>query len=500
MQVLARKSPNILMFMSDNQPAELLGCYGNDEIHTPHLDRLAHDGIRFDNAFCVNAMCSPCRASVLTGLMPSQHGIHTWLDDGVMDRWPDKWNAIGEFRSFPVVLKEHGYLTALIGKYHLGMPFEPQNGFDHWVTFPHGHTLDFYNNTVIEGDERTIFEGHSVDYFTEKSVAFLDAYDRKAEAPFFLFVPYNGPYGHWPAVKGPAHNRFAHLYDQTEMRSVPREGLSKETIDRFLQRLDEYTTAGDFAYHLRIPNDLETLRNYYSQMSMVDDGVGRILEALGRNGLSDDTLVVYTADHGFSLGHNGFWGHGQATWPSNAHHAAFNIPLLVARHGYIEPAQTCPALTSQLDLFATLLDYIGIDAANLNGRSDSRSFARRLKGEAHAWRDAVFMEQEETRAIRTARWLYMKRFKGAARHRLDDEMYDLANDPKEKTNLVGTPEYADTATALSERITAFFDGHSDPRYDLWKGGTTKSNSDKPWLWKDAWGDRWAPDFGPSVRE
>ena len=101
------KRPNILMFMSDNQPAELLGCYGNDEIHTPHIDQIAASGIQFDNAFCVNAMCSPCRASVLTGLMPSQHGIHTWLDDRIMESWPDKWNAIGEYKSFPTILKQH---------------------------------------------------------------------------------------------------------------------------------------------------------------------------------------------------------------------------------------------------------------------------------------------------------------------------------------------------------------------------------------------------------
>jgi arylsulfatase A-like enzyme len=492
---LKRERPNILIFMSDNQPAELLGCYGNDEVHTPHLDELAAGGMRFNNAFCVNAMCSPCRASVLTGLMPSQHGIHTWLDDGVMEAWPDKWNAIGEFRSFPTVLKEQGYLTALIGKYHLGVPFEPQNGFDHWITFPHGHTLDFHNISMIDGDERYVFEGHSVDYFTQKSVEFLDAYDDKAGAPFFLFVPYNGPYGHWPAVKGPADNRFAHLYDETEMYSVPREGLSKETIDRFMRRTHEYTREADYAYHLRIPNDLETLRNYFSQMSMVDDGVGRVVDALRRNDLSENTLVVYTADHGYSLGHNGFWGHGQSTWPSNMHHAAFNIPLIVARRDHIEAAQVRGDLTSQLDLFATLLDYIGLDTAKLIGKSDSRSFAPLLNGNPCTWRDAVFMEQEETRAIRTAQWLHMMRFRGSAEHPLEDEMYDLVKDPKEKNNLAKDPSHADIASGLSQRITAFFDAHSDPRYDLWKGGTAKSNSDAPWLWKAAWGEDWEPNFG-----
>ena len=112
--------PNILMIMTDNQPADMLGCYGNDEVLTPHIDQLAATGTRFSNAFCVNAMCSPCRASVLTGLMPSAHGVHTWLDDGLASEWPEGWNAIGEFATLPGQLKSTGYSTALIGKYHLG--------------------------------------------------------------------------------------------------------------------------------------------------------------------------------------------------------------------------------------------------------------------------------------------------------------------------------------------------------------------------------------------
>ena len=115
--------PNILMIMTDNQPADMLGCYGNDEVLTPHIDQLATTGTRFSNAFCVNAMCSPCRASVLTGLMPSAHGVHTWLDDGLASEWPEDWNAIGEFATLPGQLKSAGYSTALIGKYHLGQPW-----------------------------------------------------------------------------------------------------------------------------------------------------------------------------------------------------------------------------------------------------------------------------------------------------------------------------------------------------------------------------------------
>lgn len=168
-----RTRPNIVLIMSDNHSADLLGCYGNPEISTPHLDQLASDGARFDNAFCVNAMCSPCRASVLTGLMPSQHGVHTWIDDRRMATWPDNWNALDGIDTIPEILGRNGYRTALVGKYHLGSPFQPQNGFDHWVTFPHGHTRDFWGNTVIDNGKQYVYEGHSVDYFTEKAVEYI---------------------------------------------------------------------------------------------------------------------------------------------------------------------------------------------------------------------------------------------------------------------------------------------------------------------------------------
>jgi arylsulfatase A-like enzyme len=222
------------------------------------------------------------------------------------------------------------------------------------------------------------------------------------------------------------------------------------------------------------------------------------MQALEGNDLDEETLVIYTADHGYSLGHNGFWGHGQATWPANMHRAAFNVPLIASRPAHIEPAQKCDELVSQLDLFATLLDYIGIESDNLNGNSDSQNFSPYLKGEPSQWRDAIFMEQEETRAIRTAKWLYMKRFRTNAAHPLEDELYDLENDPMEKKNLIDDADFSEIATELSERIESFFNRHSDERYDLWHGGTTKSNSDKPWFWKEAWGPDWEPDFGRQV--
>lgn len=474
--------------------AEMLGCYGNDEIHSPNLDRFAQQGIQFENAFCVNAMCSPCRASVLTGLMPSQHGIHTWLDDRIMDRWPHGWNAIGEFSTLPEILRANGYDTALIGKYHLGDPSAAQNGFDHWVTFPVGHTRSFWNNNVIENGTTYTYPGHTVDYFTEKAVEYICTYDTSEERPFFLFLTYNAPYGHWPSVQGPARNRFAGLYDQCEMNSIPREGVSKHAIERFLLR--RYATGGgiDYSAHLRMPNDLTTLRNYFSQMTMVDDGVGQVLETLHDQGLDEDTLVIYTCDHGFSLGHNGYWGHGQATWPANAHRASYHIPLLIRHNGEIGVGQKSERMISQIDLFATILEYAGLgQAANID-QSCSRNFTPMLRAKPLDWENEVFIEQEELRAIRTPQWLYMKRFAASQAYPFEDELYDLAHDPLEKSNLISIEEYDAVAQSLRTRIDDFFRQFSLPEYDLWTGGSTKSNTDKPWLWQDAWGKTWKPVF------
>ncbi len=483
--------PNILMFMTDNQPAELLGCYGNAEIHTPHIDAFAADAFQFDNAFCVNGMCSPCRASVMTGLMPSQHGIHTWIDDRLRDRWPENWNALDEFRTLPAILADNGYKTALIGKYHMGAPENPQNGFQHWVTSPHGHVTDFWNGTYIENGQMQHYEGHSVDYFTDKTIEYLEG--ASTNEPFFAFVPYNAPYGHWPALKGRAKNRFRDFYDSVDMHSIPREGINENAIARFLRKAADSVGGIDHSSELRIPNDLETLRNYFSEMSMVDDGVGRVLDTLKRLDIYEDTLIIYTTDHGFSLGHHGIWGHSQATLPSNAHRATFSIPLIF-RHGDRMLKTKEATHVSQIDLFPTILELAGIEPDGHNDNSAATSFADALRSGKFDKDDAVFMEQEETRAIRTPEWLYKRRFQLAPKPPYPDELYDLKNDPLEKVNLVDKEEYADIANGLIQRIDAFFGNHAEPRYDLWNGGMPQSNSDKPWLWKEAWGADWEASF------
>ena len=149
---------------------------------------------------------------------------------------------------------------------------------------------------------------------------------------------------------------------------------------------------------------------------------------------------------------------------------------------------------SQIDLFPTLLELANIDPQGHNDNSAARSFAKSLTTGEFEKNDEVFLEQEETRAIRTPSWLYKRRFQQAPNPPYPDELYDLTNDPLEKTNLVDDPQYAEISDELIRKIERFFGQYSDPKYDLWNGGAPQSNSDKPWLWKEAWGDDWAAGF------
>ena len=143
--------PNILFIMTDNQSSWTLGCYGNEEIRTPHIDQLASEGVLCKNAYCINSVCSPSRATYLTGLIPSQHGVHCYLggEDPDAQMGPEAYCTIGEFANLPRLLSESGYNCGLSGKWHLGDSLHPQQGFSYWFTKPKGHTSTFYDAEAI---------------------------------------------------------------------------------------------------------------------------------------------------------------------------------------------------------------------------------------------------------------------------------------------------------------------------------------------------------------
>ena len=474
--------PNVILIFTDNQQAKTLGCYGNSEVMTPNLDRLARQGMRFNNAFCVNAFCSPCRASALTGQLPSQHGVHSWIDDRNSQDWPKGWHALGRSSTLPQELQSIGYTTGLFGKYHLGDAMTKPLGWDRWVSMADGHVRSFYKNRICEDGEIYEQQGHSVDFFTDKAIDYV----RAATKPYFAYIPFPAPYGHWPATNDGNRNRHATNYDDCPMNSIPREGLSAEAVKNFEMINSQSSHDLDFSMLMCTPNHLPTLRNYYSQISMIDEAVGRIMDA------APDALIIFTADHGLSLGHHGFWGHGGATFPSNLHRAAHSIPLIISQVGKIKAHQTSDAMVSNMDLFSTIIELAGGDPSPA---LPSRSLATELeeKDSPHLFNE-VYSEQEETRVLRTQDWVMFKRFKGDNAPDLPDALYASKLDPNECLNLVDDPDHQGIVAELSARIDLYFDEYAKPHADIWKGGRPIQNSMLKPYWQSIWGREWEPTY------
>jgi len=504
------KQPNLLIIIVDNQWAGALGCYGNTEHRTPHLDRLAHQGMRFSHGFCTNALCSPTRASVLTGLMPSQHGVHEPFNDD-LSYLPEDWVAIREFRTLPLTLANRGYHTALVGKWHLGQFAKPALGFEHWVTFPKGHTTDFYDNHVIDnGKEYDVKGRHLVDFWAEKASDYLDSYDD--DAPFFLYVGFNGPYTMSPTAFGPDHrNPFYKDYEGQEFKQL-QEHIHEKLLAFITEPFDPHAdpeldstdpmgmlkalNAEVFDY-VRMHNDPSSRANIAAQNAMVDHGVGVIMEALKRNKLEEDTLVLYLSDHGLPYGHHGWWTAGLG-FPQVMYDQNINIPLIMRHTGAIEPNRVPDLMVSEVDLMPTLLDYLEFGDVEI-ADTPGRNFAPLLRGEPLAgWAQEVYFEHEETRGIRTPQYSYWKRLEGMA----ENELYDLVADPGQYENVYGKPGYKKIAGELDKKVVKFFDRYSDPRYDLWKGGRPKLITYRPFKWPERWGQDWAVDtsLNPEFKE
>lgn len=483
MSVAAPRPLNLLFILTDNQPASILGAYGNPEVKTPNIDALARQGMRFTQAMAVNGMCSPTRATLMTGLIPSQHGVHNWLDDSKLSEWPADWSAITEFRTLAITLANRGYQTALIGKWHLGQPWRPAAGYQHWVTFADGHTVDFWNNEIIENDRQYPLEGlHTVDFFAQKAIEYLE--QRNEAEPFYLQLNFNGPYLNPPSNLGPAKNRYYDDYLSTPFSSFPRVAFN-DNVAR--QLTNPETPPFLMEKHLQaiaMHNDAATMANVASQNTLVDDAIGRVLAALEAKGMAESTLVVFSSDQGNFYGQHGLWQHTVVTSPANLYEAALNIPLIVRHPGEVPEGSVNNHLIGQYDIPVTLLDYLGIQVSL--EPSPGRSFSGLLRNEPSDWDDVVFYEQEESRGIRTSQYAYWERLEGTG----EPELYDMLRDPKQLKNLIDDPELEAVALELKNKLTGFFARYSDPKYDLWQGGTAKGSVIRPKVFKNLYGDDW----------
>lgn len=456
------RRPNILFIMTDDHSTRALGCYGNTLLRTPHLDRLAAEGVRFTNAFVTNSLCAPARASVLTGCYSHINGVrgNSELADAVEHLNP-------ALPTFPQLLQKAGYRTGIAGKWHLS---DNPTGFDYWCVLP-GQGL-YFNPDFIDNGTRRKFTGYATDITTDLALDFLSKTPRNQ--PFCLLYQHKAP--HRPFQPAPRH---AHLFDNVEL-PYP------ETFD------DDYATrrmaqeAEDMRFDISLAPDYKDLptglspadrknwiyqrfvKDYYGAVAGIDENLGRVLDYLDKNDLTRDTVVIYTTDNGFFLGDHGWYDKRFMYEPS------LRVPLLIRYPRLAAAGRVENHMTVNIDYAPTILDLAGVP---IPSGMQGRSLRPLLHGAPPTdWRRSIYYTYYENS------WAEMQ--KGAARsdpsfqyltphrvvphrgvrterHKLIEyygegdycELFDLQSDPHELRNLYGDPAQAPLTAQLRQELT-----------------------------------------------
>lgn len=443
---------NIVVLLTDDHGQWALGSSGNPGVRTPNLDFLAETGAVMANAFTPTPVCSPARANFLTGKTSSQHGVHDYLD-GQPTHFRRDWLA-GQ-PTLPELLHEAGYQTGFVGKWHLGNDDRPQHGFEHWFALNGDFPIDatgparYSRNGTIE-----TIKGSKADVLTDEAVAFLRA--RDPETPFFLFVGHVSTHSAWEGHPP----RLVSRYASHDFAEVPQS----ETYPFGVQNLES-------AELIDRSNPRPALAQYYAAVANIDEGVGRLLDELAALDLVEETLFVYTSDHGLNCGHHGIWGKGNGTLPLNMVEESIRVPLILSGPGV--RASRHAAMVDHLDVFQTLLDYAGVPrpAGNYAGRS----FLPLLAGGEMEWRQHQCCEYGDVRMIRGARYKYVEYGDGLQR------LFDLERDPREMVDVRSDPAAGAVVADLQARLKAYYAQYAVPEHDGRRpGGPAPTNTSAPW--------------------
>ncbi|MDQ4215530.1 sulfatase-like hydrolase/transferase [Microbacterium sp. ASV81] len=440
-----RGRPNIIVFLSDDQGPWALGAAGNPEIRTPVLDALAARGARAGRFFCTSPVCSPARASLLTGRIPSAHGVHDYLDGP--HAGPESVDHLDGVPAFTDALADAGYRLGLSGKWHLGASDVPRRGFVHWYAL-HGGGSPYHDAPMYRGSTPETATGYLTDAIADDAIAFLEAEAREPD-PFFLAVNFTAP--HKPFA-GQHPDEFTELYRDCAFESCPQEEPHP-----WLQHLHGGPIGGE-------PDAREALIGYFAAVTAMDAAIGRVLDRLGGLGLAQDTIVVFLSDNGFNAGHHGIWGKGNGTFPMNMYDESVMVPFIVAAPGRVAEGLVVDDLLSAYDFPATLLELAGLDGSAFES-GPGRSFAARLGSAAdgRAPEDravVVHSEYGPVRMIRTHGRKYVHRFPYGPH-----EFYDLEADPGERVNLVDDPGRGAEVQALRHRMHGWFAEHAERALD-----------------------------------
>jgi len=432
--------PDLILFLSDDHGAWALGCYGNREIQSPRIDDLARGGGLFERAFCVTPVCSPARASLFTGLIASQHGIHDYLLEEPGTDGP----SVAGMPLLSEKMRAAGYQTGYFGKWHCGQSWDPAPGFDRWFTpWPDARGTRHSNQVGwSEQGKRVEIHGQSfTDIVTERAMNFLRSARR--EAPIFLVV---APL----ATHAPFRDheeRFVAPCRKFDFSDIPCETHADPRV-----RIEH---APDPA------NERERLAQYYGAVAEIDEAVGRVLDAHKTTGRNQSRVVCYTSDHGHMNGHHGCYTKGNATIPQNFFEESIRVPLILHAPGLFG-AQRLSGLVDHCDLHATLLELA--DAGPAPDGSPGRGFLSTLRFGAPWAKKLQFCEYGNARMVRSTRWKLILRYPPHAPE-FGDELYDLETDPRERINRITHLDCQAIVADLREEAARFFARYSTPEND-----------------------------------
>jgi N-acetylglucosamine-6-sulfatase len=445
----AQEQPqNVIFILSDDHRYDYMGFHPDSPefLETPSMDRMAKEGAHLANAFVTTSLCSPSRASILTGQYAFRHGA------------VDNANPIEKGTTFfPEQLQEEGYQTAFFGKWHIGgANADPKPGFNRWVSF---RGQGVYNNPTlnIDGESKQV-KGYISDLLTDYTLDWLE--NRDNDKPFFAYLSHKAVHAEFdPAESNEDKYEDADILKPQSMKNITENYEGKPDW----VREQRYSWHGvDYMYHHSPdhPQTIDEIITEYSETLMgVDKSIGRVLDYLEEQGLAENTLVVYMGDNGFMLGEHGLIDKRQA------YEESMRVPMLAWAPGYIEPGTTIDENVLNIDIASTFLEVA--DGAMPNDHTvDGRSFLPLLEGKnVDGWRTSfiyqyywehAFPQTPTTYAIRGDQYKYIYY------HGVWDknELYDLKNDPNEMHNLINAPSQQERVKEMRNKLFDMLDSNN----------------------------------------
>ncbi|NNM31355.1 MAG: sulfatase [Akkermansiaceae bacterium] len=452
----ADERPNILLILTDDHRWDALGCKGHPYLKTPHLDRLAAEGVDFENAFVTTSLCSPSRASIITGLYAHNHGV------------VDNYHAVrDDLVFFPELLQKAGYDTAFVGKWHMGDTDEKQRGFEHWVSFKgQGVYWPFDEGLKVKGryvpqanrtgfnvnGERVAQKGYITDEITDYALEWLKKRPDAGGAgegrqPWFLYVSHKAVHADFLPP-----NRHAYKFED-EAFERPVTWAEKPELFRdvpqWVRNQRNSRHGVEFAYYMDLDHE-NYYKRYCETLLAVDESVGRLLAAVEAGGEAGNTLVLYLGDNGFLFGEHGLID------KRCAYEESMRIPMLARWPEGIAAGTKVEALVANIDVAPTLLSAAGISTPEF---MDGANLLPLTAGQDSPWREEILYEYYWERnypQTPTMHALRGPRYKYVRYHGVWDvnELYDLQEDPRERRNLINDAAHAERVQAMNERLFA----------------------------------------------